>query len=58
MDPEGRLGSGWPTHIPEIYNNHLGFEVLGEALFAHFTDEELRAFLGGNAWHSFECNPP
>ena len=56
--PKAVSDRGGPTHIPEIYNNHLGFEVLGEALLAHFTDEKVKAFLGGNAWRSFEYNPP
>jgi len=58
MDPQGRLKSRWPTHIPELSHNPHGFDVLREALLPHFTAEEVDAILGRNAWRFFEESLP
>jgi membrane dipeptidase len=58
MDPDGRLQSRWPTHVPELGEHPKGMEVMKKALLQHFTTEEADRILGGNAWQFFEkCLP-
>lgn len=58
MDPEGRLMSRWPTHIPELFSDPYGFDVLRKALRPHFTAKEVDGILGANAWRFFEESLP
>ena len=58
IDPEGRLRSRWPTHIPELFESPRGFEELKEALLPHFNADEVEVILGGGAWRFFEESLP
>ncbi len=58
MDPDGRLLSRWPTHIPELGESTKGMEIIKKALLRHFTSEEAGRMLGGNAWRFFEKSLP
>lgn len=53
MDPEGLLGSRWPSHIPDFTNTIDGFGQLGKALSGRFDPEEISGILGENGYRWF-----
>jgi len=53
MDPDGLLGSRWPTHIPAFTHRTDGFETLGREMKAHFDAEEIAGILGENGYRWF-----
>lgn len=53
IDPEGKLGSRWPTHIPEFSHGPDGFENLRKAIEPFFTPREVEGILGGNGLRWF-----
>ena len=58
MDPHGELKSRWPTHIPAVSDDPLGFKRIGQALAPYFTDEEIEGIMGENARRFFERHLP
>jgi membrane dipeptidase len=50
MDPRGELKSRWPTHIPEIFEDAIGFDRIHETLSAYFSPDGIAGITGGNAW--------
>jgi microsomal dipeptidase-like Zn-dependent dipeptidase len=53
MDPEGALGSRWPTHIPDMAFGPGGIERLAEALKGAFDPKAVQGILGENGYRWF-----
>jgi membrane dipeptidase len=53
LDPEGSLGSRWPTHIPAFAHGARGFEALAEALEAELEPADVAGILGENGYRWF-----
>jgi membrane dipeptidase len=58
MDPHGELRSRWPTHIPAVSDDPLGFKRIGQALAPYFTDKEIEGIMGKNARRFFARHLP
>jgi hypothetical protein len=53
MDPNGKLRSRWPTHIPEIFDDSRGFDRIYQALSPYFSRKDIDGITGSNAWRFF-----
>jgi membrane dipeptidase len=53
LDPDGRLGSRWPTHIPAFAHGVRGFETLARALEPEFEPTDIAGILGENGYRWF-----
>jgi microsomal dipeptidase-like Zn-dependent dipeptidase len=58
MDPNGELGSRWPTHIPEIFDDPRGFDRIYRALSPYFSPKDIEGITGTNAWRFFSGHLP
>jgi microsomal dipeptidase-like Zn-dependent dipeptidase len=58
MDPNGELGSRWPTHIPEIFDDPHGFDRIFRALSPYFSPKDIEGITGKNAWRFFSGHLP
>ena len=53
MDPNGELGSRWPTHIPEIFDGPRGFDRIYQGLLPYLGRKDTEGITGNNAWRFF-----
>jgi len=53
MDPDGILGSRWPTHVPDFAHHVDGFKRLEPVLREFFEPGEIAGILGDNGYRWF-----